>query len=428
MFRRYLKFVRSGGALQSPMKRHKSGPAPGPAAPPQLPPPPPHVFTPFFVGVHNIGQGSSVAIYDILGRPRIYFDFGFPLMCYFRTAVPNSQVYPGWGGWAGNNPAFPALANPPAGTLHRTFRNPRACLHNTDMIILSHWDWDHWYQAHANMANIAGTTIPVVAPVQPVGGQALGFWNALGLRVPPARYVWPVGQVCREFVWGYLLKCNGPAGNVNRTGLAALVRMRRDPAVAYPVRPLLGANVAAPVFSANERYILLMGDGEFIDLPIFNAAGPPFWPANMRLVGMTASHHGGNLATPAAQIPTPAVGAPGRITFSYGVRHAPGPPPLPGAVGGPGVVCRHCYTHGVNEGHPRNAAVTAYHGQGWTYRMDCGNDVCAGPALVWGPRQTDNNFAMVIPGGFGGAVWQASFQFDGHGPCAGACMLRNFQT
>lgn len=392
-------------------KARRVAPAPdGDGAPIPVPVAPnPPTFTPTFIGFHNVGQGSSIALYDAAGNPRVYFDFGCPMFFNFPTIPPNNVVYPG-------------MAVPPVGVAPWTFRNPRPCFHNTELMILSHWHWDHWAQAVMPL-NAIPLAVQILAPVQLAGPMALGFWGGLAAA---QQNLWPLGAPVgapvgagRAFNWGFLYRCTGPVGNVNRTGLAALVRLRYDATVNYAVHPVLGTYDPAPAFFAGERYALLLGDGDFVDLPFFNAAGPVHWPAALHLVGLAAPHHGSNLATPAAQYPAP-VAAPGKIVFSYGVTHV-----------GLAAVCTHCYTGGgAHEGHPRNAAVTNYHGQGWTYRMDNANDTCAGPVVPapgWTPRQTNNNFAITNPGVAGPAVLPASFQLDGHG-CAGSCRFRNFQT
>lgn len=64
--------------------------------------------------LYDIGQGNAAALYGRLGCPRIFIDFG-------GGVLANTRTYPKHG--------------------------CEFCCADTDLVILSHWDWDHWSSA-----------------------------------------------------------------------------------------------------------------------------------------------------------------------------------------------------------------------------------------------------------------------------------------
>jgi len=222
---------------------------------------------------------------------------------------------------------------------------------------------------------IGSVPVDILAPpLATIGTSAINFWKHIPI---PKRHVFPaVGWLA--FDWGFAVRCTGPAGNRNSSGIAAFIRVQADPVRTLVGYPATGLHVAAPLFTPDERYVLVPGDASYGRIPGLLGPSAPI------LVGIVATHHGGDELNAASgshtvlQIPSPArLLARTPVIYSYGLADA--------AAGGQ----TYCYrarrprTSGVGHakyGHPRPAATAAYQAAGWTRRLDTG-----APLSVLGP-------------------------------------------
>jgi hypothetical protein len=259
-------------------------------------PPPPGVSG---VGVMDVGQGSCLLAYGQNGNPLFYFDIGYPLWFYTRSA--------------------PAALNPNVGP----YRGP--CLYANPVIVLSHWDWDHWRLAGIAHAQVVFHGVDIVnlqwiIPAQNVGPVTANFRNALTNVT-----VWPMGLASQNFPGiGTIVRCTGPAADINNSGLAIIV-------------PIL-----LPSNDPNVHIVVFTADASFGNVPV------PL-PAWNNITGITAVHHGADSHGAAANLPNPPApyNITGRIAYSYGVyQRANG-------------TFAHPY------GHPRVPAITAYRNNGF---------------------------------------------------------------
>jgi hypothetical protein len=248
------------------------------------------------VGVMDVGQGSCILAYRPNGDPFFYYDIGYPLWFYTRSA--------------------PAGLNPNVGP----YLGP--CLFNDPMIILSHWDWDHWRLARIAHDRAVQHGVDVVDlrwcfPVQPIGPAATNFRNALTQAFP-----WPPALPNLNFAGiGMILRCTGD--DINNSGLAVAIQT------------LLPS--ADPV----NHFMIFTGDASFGNVPL---------PAPvLASTGIAAVHHGSDSHGAAENLPHPPVpyNLTGRIAFSYGIYQR-----ADGTIGRP-------------YGHPRIAATAAQSAAGW---------------------------------------------------------------
>jgi|GEM_PF-3794161 len=151
-----------------------------------------------FVGALDVGQGSCNMLCDAADHVFAYFDFGYPTGLHGGSAAPAAEPLP--------------------------------CLCHEPLIIISHWDYDHWGLSRRNpnsyrlqwivpQQHMGTTTIhECVARVLVNGGQ-MHLWMADG----------PTGCHMR-FPWGYVERLSGPnamrADRRNTTGLVAYVCVR----------------------------------------------------------------------------------------------------------------------------------------------------------------------------------------------------------
>ncbi|MBZ4415810.1 hypothetical protein [Myxococcus sp. RHSTA-1-4] len=220
--------VPGGAQAPNPMAE----PAPAAAMPPLLQP---------FVGVLDIGQGNCSALYDSQGVPFAYFDFGLAS-----------------GGTAWTMPPAP----------------PAPCLCNHPLIILSHWDLDHYDLARNNHV---AYQLRWLAPQQHMGTP--------DVRESIARLVTYGGQLSLyvsaapshiRFDWGWVEKCTGPWAVRNNSGLAAFVCVKDNGAVPAaaagvahpaPLVPVLPGAAAAAIAA-----VMPVGPGAFIAPALVTAA------------------------------------------------------------------------------------------------------------------------------------------------------------
>lgn len=195
-----------------------------------------------YFAVYRVGQGNLNAICGDTGVPLVYYDFG--------------------GGCLANAPTYPT--------------GLQYCQASNQPVLLSHWDFDHWFSA-TKFTFPAGTTW--IAPAQTMGPRTKQFVHTL--RMSGVNLLrWP--QLRKDYVGNHfaITKCNGTSKN--DSGLAIWVS-------------LPGGSVLSP------------GDAEFNYVPIPTGFGKP-------LSGLVATHHGsshyGN--------PVPKPGPNARIAFSFG--------------------------------------------------------------------------------------------------------------
>lgn len=210
---------------------------------------------PINVMVYDVGQGNANALVDERGRPRLFFDLGWPDSF-------NRQTRP---------PAPPDL-----------FACEGTCTKKTAPVILSHWDYDHWGYAVANTDYVFGQgaakisfkpqamSRPWIVPKPPriKNGKGLGPTHMRFLSSLRNRIAWPNRLQTVVF----------SAGIITRSDVKVSPTDRNNQALAWFV---MGAGL-------NEA-ILLPGDLSFNRLR---------WPSlspslNPRIAGLVASHHAG---------------------------------------------------------------------------------------------------------------------------------------
>lgn len=210
----------------------------------------------FDVNVYDVGQGNFNAVTDQTGIPFLYFDIG-------GGAYWNAHTY-----------------QPP---------NPRnLCLGNNPLIVLSHWDYDHWWTLNKLIRNERipeNHNIKIIAPVQDLGAIQWRFYNLLidnGFLVD----LWPQNLNNPNFIkineCITIIKCNGPTKN--NSGLAIIVKNQAQ-------KILLPADVSYEWIIEPEN--------------------------KSNLTGLVASHHGGKCTDYIELFPTPKSHC-NRIIYSYG--------------------------------------------------------------------------------------------------------------
>ena len=217
--------------------------------------------SPTMVGIYDVGQGSCAGLL-VSGSPRLYVDFG--------------------GGVLGNARTFP-----PALTSF--------CFAADPVIVLSHWDWDHWSSAYRDPRALAKTWI--VPRQSPVGHVHRAFM----LDVPEnggRLVVWPRGgRLDRNAL--RIEACTGSTRN--GSGLALVVH---------------------PPEGRPGNSILLPGDADLANIPSVQAR-TPFDSIVSRTMAAACR---GAVRHPAQVIPTP--GWPTRserVTLTTTCFESPGP-------------------------------------------------------------------------------------------------------
>lgn len=205
-----------------------------------------------YVAVMHVGQGNCNAVCNAQGAPIFYFDLG-------------------------------------AGCLQNTHTRPvplRFCFTQQPWVVLSHWDFDHWYGA-----TLPGQAVPPVnwlAPSQAIGVRTRKF--AAGLIARGLLRLWPAAQRTVVNAPVELAKCGG--ASKNDSGLALTVGFHRRGAVMCPA------------------------DATFDHIPV------PRLGRGRPLAGLVATHHGS--AHIGAPIPRPAPTA--KLAFSFGTGNSFGHP------------------------------------------------------------------------------------------------------
>lgn len=202
------------------------------------------------VSVYDVGQGNWNALLGPDDVPEIYFDLG--------------------GGVLGNLHTFP---KPLTGL----------CTTNQPLVVLSHWDWDHWSLAERETSALSLTWIVPRQRLGPVHAQFLRRLLCKGEIL-----VWPEGLESVEMGQVRIEKCTGSAKNRNHSGLAMVV-----------------SNGATS--QQQTEKVLLPGDCRYTAIP--GARDP-------NLVSVVVPHHGGSLRS--SFVPDPLVVPHGRLVYSYG--------------------------------------------------------------------------------------------------------------
>ncbi|WP_284615140.1 hypothetical protein [Aquabacterium humicola] len=306
-----------GGAGGAPVGLPAVGgpPGGGPAvavAPPLNPMAPhPGAFQPF-VGANLVGAGNNIALYDRAGRIVAFVDYGLPTNVNINT--------------------YPAAA-------------PDPCVCDDPLMVLSHWDYDHyamvrqvpaalrrrWIAPQQVFGSVAGRELYVRLLVEVPNGAALQLWPTPGVAAVPSHLMTP---------FGFAERATGPA--VNDDGIVMYVRVQDDPAAipAAAMPPGFGARVApavavppgmVPGMVLNTAVIVTPPvapgfiDGEWVDYMLAGVFNPA-------LVAIAAVA-GGGLAPPAAAQPA-GFGQVLVATGNMALWIPPAGAPLPPAVGG----------------------------------------------------------------------------------------------
>lgn len=228
-----------------------------------------------FVAVYHVGQGNSNAICADNGMPLLYFDLG--------------------GGCYKNKSTYPTALN--------------FCFTEEPLIILSHWDTDHYETAKRNTAYQSKTWI---VPRQLIGPAHLKF--LLRVRTAGTVLIWPRYLTSVSFHWGTLVVCthHNPKKK-NHTGLAFMVSLR-------------------PKFNSIKE-VLLPADAAYT-----------YIPGHKPCDGLVATHHGAEFDT--FNAPVPGMTGKGAIAYSYGAGNSYGHPRSP-------AIAAHLHTNrcDTNSGH-----------------------------------------------------------------------------
>lgn len=194
----------------------------------------------FKVKILDVGQASCSAIYDSKDRLVGYFDVGAPLGFHKKT--------------------FPA-------SFHTGMSS------DTDFVVLSHWDYDHYSLALSHMRGLLSKKW--FAPLQDVGPGAKHLQKLLGGNLVYLRG--------REYTFSGSIKIHGLGSRKNRNQGGYVMRV-----------PVEGGAV------------LLPGDADYCLMASCMTSG---------LVGLCVTHHGGE----GAGKPPKAVGSHAKAVISSGM-------------------------------------------------------------------------------------------------------------
>jgi len=202
-----------------------------------------------YVAVYQVGQGNCNAVCDRKGMPLLYFDLG--------------------GGCFHNHSTYPAVL--------------RFCFSEDPLILLSHWDTDHYESARRNTTYQAKTWI---VPRQKFGPAHLKFFRQL--QASGNVLIWPAAITTLPFRFGTVHRCQHPSAlKKNHTGLAISTSLHS--AVNTITQVLLPADAAY-------TYIY------------------PHMPPSFQ--GIVATHHGAEFDH--GNTPVPGTAGAGAIAYSYG--------------------------------------------------------------------------------------------------------------
>ncbi|UWU12800.1 metallo-hydrolase/oxidoreductase [Rhizobium sullae] len=201
------------------------------------------IAAPTEIVVRDVGQASFVSFVDKEGRSYLHFDTGLPVS---------------WNGYTAPKKLDVDLAK-------------------DQIVILSHWDWDH---LHAPCTIKDLYDAKWIVPSQRLGPGAARIAMAIAKR--GNLFVWPYGAAFTTPDLS-IAECAGKFGNANNTGLTLRARLRAG------------------------REALLTGDADYSTLPATMTA-----PVDYLLV----SHHGA--AMPVGSVPIARIGTVGFAAVSFG--------------------------------------------------------------------------------------------------------------
>lgn len=207
-------------------------------------------LSPEFVTSYGVGQGSANAICNMNGYPLLYFDLGGGFGANWRTYLKTKRF------------VIPA----------------------SRVVLLSHWDCDHFESARRNTNSDFLDRVTWIAPYQTqLGAIHINFINLLGgnLLILRAGY----GSIRTSF--GQIIECTGPITNKNNYGLAFFT------------------SISTRKNSINK--VLLPGDAAYTHLSVL--------PQDAN--GLVATHHGANFDHP--NIVPVANGSKKAIVYSFGL-------------------------------------------------------------------------------------------------------------
>jgi hypothetical protein len=205
------------------------------------------------VAFYDVGQGGANGLLS-LGKVLAYFDFG--------------------GGVSSHTNTFPTKLN------QFCF-----CHSHNPMIILSHWDHDHW-SSEGRDTRAHSTTWLV--PRQSAHGLKRGFHhNALitSILKHGKLLIWPTTRSQLRVGQVKVLQCTGKSKNASGLAVELL-----------------------PPKAKNGKPVLFPGDAGYADLPT---------PQTKNFEAISCPHHGGNSHSPT--IPTRPSGTISRLIYSYGI-------------------------------------------------------------------------------------------------------------
>lgn len=195
----------------------------------------------------NVGQGSAIGVFDKDLNPIIYFDLG-------GGAYWNKHTYP-------NIKTFPVNGNP--------------------IVILSHWDFDHYESIKANPTYYAGCKI--IAPLQKTTPSIRKFAALISSNLYLIDKELGKGK---NFSFIKLFKCTGQKRN--DSGLGIILDLKKD---------------------ENISEILLPGDSQYY-----------FIKQRKEVDAICVSHHGGKLYNKRG-FPIPKEKGNGYCVYSYGLHN-----------------------------------------------------------------------------------------------------------
>lgn len=184
-----------------------------------------------YVAVYDVGQGNCNALCKESAGVLLYYDFGADM----RTNSIKFQ------------------------------RKQQYCITHNPIVILSHWDKDHWFASNyfPQIKNMQW-----IVPDQNLGISHKVFANEL--HANKKLLIWPKGLTNIKFPFGEIVKCTGKSRN--DSGLALHISLNKDNQI---------------------KNILLPGDCAYRFIPHIPKS----------LHGLVGSHHGGNIY---GYIPVPA--------------------------------------------------------------------------------------------------------------------------
>lgn len=143
-----------------------------------------------FVAIVNVGAGNCTALYDNRGKAIVYFDLGRPLPTHQNT---------------------------------QPVAVPKPCFCDSPLVILSHWDFDHYSMARDY---VEARQLRWITPQQQTGTQSTKLLSQI-IAAGGQVYVWTAGAPSHlRFPWGFVEHSTRVGGNENTSGLNLYVCVR----------------------------------------------------------------------------------------------------------------------------------------------------------------------------------------------------------